>query len=237
METPYNIVPYKGHAIELHNDNDTEHAYRDLAAGADGLILVLEGGRDYNSFGYDRAYAYIQEKLSAAPVMDIYLKMPKETQAEMEARAKRYDSTIADYWRDCGVRDYLEALEYSYNERGYERLTTLCAALNIATHEFTVRGYSQGDYAKLLLIDNGEFTDFEAGAKAHEDYVERAFFTGFIGYVVPSINESCWQYSDEKTATEDAKAVIDAHIESEERKREQRTKVFIKHHVPLEKRA
>ena len=62
---------------------------------------------------------------------------------------------------------------------------------------------------------------------------------GVVGYVVKNskgeVTDSCWGYYDE-TAMTDAKAIVDYNVEKEMKAKLEKTKAFIKHHVPLEAR-
>ena len=57
-----------------------------------------------------------------------------------------------------------------------------------------------------------------------------------LGYVVDDDGDSCWGYYSEEDAISEARSVIDWTIKESVKKHAEKLKVYIKNHVPLEKR-
>jgi len=229
---PLNTEIYRGIDINTHIDYDScDFMYDDLKLGYNGLI-VRHGGHIYESFGDDAAAKHIERFLDSIPTMSLYKRLPQETRAFMKMEAHRYDNTIKEYWDQCSYGDYIEAMEYASND-SIEQIELLCYACKIDTYMFTVRGYSQGDYAELLLIDDGSLGDFQAAKKQIPDFVEHVLFTGFYGYSVEKTGDSCDGYLEEEEAIQEAKRSIDYYLEQERIKHQEKTKAYIKNHVPI----
>ena len=226
---------YRGIGIDLYSDYDSsEFYYSDLKAGYYGL-LVRDDGHQYESFGETQATGLIEKSLDCLDTMAIYRRMPPEAREAMKERAHQYEETIAEYWNGCGFRDYINALEYT--DLNYlERIEAFCNALKIDCHSFSVHGYSQGDYAELLLIDDETFPDFKAAKKHVPESVEHILFTGFISYTVEETGDGCSGYESEEAAIEDAKECIDSHLEHLRLQKQGQTKAYIQNHVPISSR-
>lgn len=154
-------------------------------------------------------------------------------------------SDIANFGGWTGAIDYFDALEALYNLIGIPALST------------QRNGYSQGDCVLILLVATPEhakrcgFTlenpghDIEKSLEADADLFGDWVFGNVYGYAIPTIRAepSCfgfygdyyYAYGDqsEPDILQEAKAVIDCHIEHARLRRQSRLKELIRNRVPL----
>lgn len=231
MSETLETVLYRGHEIEIWSDYEScSFYYDDLESGADGQILFKPETRDSKGFGIDRAETFLEAALGKLSSRTIYNRLPDYAREEVKRKAKDYDETIAQHLDAYGIGDYAELIEGSE----IEILETICGICKIDCYSFSVRGYCQGDYAELLLIDNGELSNFAEGSKQVAKYVEHVFFTGFCGFTAG--NDSCGGYTETKGAIAEGKASIDVMLERERREHEKKTKAYVRNRVPLPSR-
>lgn len=74
--------------------------------------------------------------------------------------------------------------------------------------------------------------NLKAEVETYDKYISGQVYS-YIVEGLDEIGDSCWGFYDTDEAIQEAKNVIDSHIEEEQRKREAKTKAYISHNVPL----
>jgi hypothetical protein len=102
------------------------------------------------------------------------------------------------------------------------------------THEKACRDFGKKRMSKSLMSKVAENLEIEV--KTYDMYLAG----GVVGYVVKNpkgeVTDSCWSYYSEEEAMAEAKSAVDYKVKEELKTKLEKTKAFVKHHVPLEAR-
>lgn len=102
------------------------------------------------------------------------------------------------------------------------------------TYEKACKEYSQPTMNLDLMVKVKKILEGEV--ETYDTYLAG----GVVGYVVKNpkgeVTDSCWGYYSDEDAMTDAKAIVDFAVKEKLKAKQEKTKVFVKHHVPLEAR-
>jgi hypothetical protein len=162
------------------------------------------------------------------------------------------------FFSDTDIVEYLNEQigEYVYSLSDSERLDVLCdlyAMVGMPAVVKDVRGYSQGDWAKVLAVATPEFQE-ACGNGADFDWIESLkgsiqlfedwAFGNVYGYQVLDANDeeidSCWgffgDYDKPFGAVHEAQAAINWRIACDKKERIEQIKTWIRNRVPFQYR-
>lgn len=244
-------IDYRGYQIRIDPEECPENPFEAWDSEPDLIAASWDLGRAYVKAYGSTEYEYLPE-LTANEIRANTADICRETETrsllhliDEHAPNYRYDySTAADavndalqgYYADLGASDRLEFLSFVLGLKG---IVSLCTS---------VHGYSQGDYAELLIIASPAFLE-RTGAViespeqlryAAELYAAWAFGDVYY-YTVEDEDggtiDSCGGFygSDHEDSglLESARDAIDAEIRITNRKHANQLKQMIRNHVPL----
>jgi hypothetical protein len=219
-------IDYKGHTINIENDDDSSEIFwDDIKNGADGSIFYIYGNRDYNTSDSKTIVERIEKELAdkKSDITDYcyYYVLSKEERKE-----------IKEYNYNYGYEYYsIEEMADIIGTDKEELLMRIMDKLHIKYDWYESRGYCQGDYLKVLLVEDNRFIH-------NRDYVNACLWGGFVGYEIEGeyCDDSCWGFDNGDYAIEEAKSVIDYAIDKQNKKRASKLKELIKNNVDIETR-
>jgi len=241
MET----IEYRGYSIEIHRDEYPANPFEEW--DCEPPMVVLYGRYEKSEYWLElTAPTLTEEQIKGSlPAIKGALGITGGLLAFCTDYAYSYrgnyanatdlfNDAIGEYVTQQSDCDKMETLADLYNAIGVPALCT------------SVQGYSQGDYAELLIVCTPEYQK-RIGTKltleslrATADLYAAWAYGDVYGYQVPSIDESCWGFygPDHKDSglLEYAQNAIDCHIERTRRARIEQIKVWIKNRVPLQYR-
>lgn len=217
-------IEYKGYTINIENDdNSSEMYWDDIKNGYDSSLVHIYGNRDYITTDTDRIIERINKELANK-------KSDAQDYCYYYVLSKEERKAIKEYNYNYGYEYY--SIKEMADMNGIEEeelLMRIMDKLHIQYDSYTSTGYSQGDYLKVILIENDGYIH-------NRDYIDKCLWGGFVGYGIEELNEASWGYDDEENAIQDAKDAIDHHINELNKKRTNKLKELIKNNVSINKR-
>lgn len=252
----YQRARYRGLVIEAHNDCDARNPFEEFDCEPD--LVVLYDGRltEYGKGSPLAPLSAISDAKLRRHLKAIARAVDLDS-AELDREARQtqsdYGGGLTDIKRDC-LTDTLDGMNDS------DRLEACAALWAIAGREAlctSTSGYSQGDYAELLLVASEQWQkltgaprdshacQLKAAAKLYGAWAWGECY-GYIikapdGSDLDSVGDSCWGFygSDhaESGLNDMATNAADCLIDSATKARGDRLKELSRNRVPLALRA
>jgi hypothetical protein len=246
------VAPYLGLTLHAQVDTDAQNPFED----GDGhwSMHVYQGRGNNTVYGesLDHPLAaftddqLIHDQIAIGKILDITILDLTSAHGPNAAEATKY-CTDAEVLR-AGFEDRFEAMVDNAQDSEVADLWRLTGATVLST---TVTGYSQGDWAKLLIVatkaQQEAFGCVEPITEAHlqgqaDTYAAWAYGDCF-GYVITDANGeeiddgSCWGYygtdHDESELEESAMNAAECHVRRVAKRRAEKLKTLIRQRVPL----
>lgn len=241
---------YKGFKIEISHDDCAENPFE--AWDCEPLIFV-NYDRSIKDYGYNASFDsdYLPSLTRVQIIQNISFILDKTGHNSLrELREDYYNySDIVD-----AINDALqEAYNGEYNSEKLDFYSDILNIIGVENYLGCTSGYSQGDYAEVLVIACPNWIKHSGIAKEHIteslEYAVKLFgywaWGDVYGYSVEDsegeLIDSCNGYYGDYSANyggaiEEARHAIDWHVKHLRKKRIDELKTLIKNRVPLYKR-
>lgn len=221
---------YKGFTITIESDDDISNMFwEDMRTGADGSIVYVYGNRDMYESDDDAVLARIQNEFDKKGI-----KKNIEEYCYYHILSEELRDTLKSSYYEVGdgLNEMVNYLDEDYIEDSIDLLLLILQKLHIKHDWYESRGYSQGDYLKVLLVEKDGFMH-------NREYIDACLWGGFISYRIENEQtelDGSSGYVIEEEAINDAKEEIDFYLEKQKEKKQAKLKKLIVNKVPLSKR-
>ncbi len=248
-------INYRGIDIDVVSDIDAPNPFLDWDCNPD-LIVVSPGGSSnrtqcsiYGDTSFDRLPDLTEEQIVSA------LRNP-DTATALKEYDRTTDSMLTkalEHWVAYGpdAEEVNNTLQNAYEELHpalkLDLLSLVLTMQGIVNLNTSVQGFSQSDYAEVLVVATKEWCDRvgvevekPADLQPYADLYQQWAYGEVYGYVIDELDDSCFgffgDYDKDSYMLDQAKEIIDYHLKLREESRIKKLKEMIRNHVPLQYR-